>query len=81
MKTIPGRAARFDHIVRRILEHIDQPSGLQISGALARAYFKPGEIGNPSNLPTTEAVTAWAAEHGIRVRYADRTDTYHFSRN
>jgi hypothetical protein len=80
LKTIPGRVARFDHVVRWILLHIDNPSGLQISGTLARAYFKPGEVGNPTGLRTTEAVKAWAAVHRIEVWYVERTDAYHFSR-
>jgi hypothetical protein len=53
---------------------------LKISGNLARAYFKPGEIGNPSHTPTSNAIKAWAAAHEIKVWYAERTDTYHFAR-
>ncbi len=39
MKTVAGRGARFDHVVNWILEHIDNPAGLQISGNLARVLF------------------------------------------
>ena len=80
MKTKPGRVARFDHVQHWILRYIDNPTGLQISGNLVRAYFRPGEVGNPQNLPTVEAVKAWGAEFNIEVWYVESTDTFHFLR-
>ena len=80
LKTQPGRGARFDFIQSWILHHADSPSGLRISGNLARAYFGPGEIGNPGGLPTPAAVKKWGSQNGLEVWYVESSDTYHLSR-
>ena len=80
LKTVPGRVARFDHVQRWILQNIGSTSDLRVSGNLARAYFRPGEVGNPDGQATTEAVKTWAMANNLQVWYVERTDTFHFKK-
>ena len=78
LKTVPGRVARFDYVQRWILQNIATTNDLRVSGNVARAYFRPGEVGNPEGQTTIEAVRAWAQANQLQVWYVERTDTFHF---
>lgn len=80
LKTVPGRVARFDYVQRWILQNIDSTNDLRVSGNLARAYFRPGEVGNPEGQSTIDAVKSWALANHLQVWYVERTDTFHFKK-
>lgn len=56
------------------------PYDLLIGGAVVRRFFSKGRDLNPENIPTNQALKAWAVLYNIEFDYESGSDTYHFSR-